>query len=122
MWGVNIVLLLLANMIFPMNFVLGTWRAGILTSAFAAALLWTIIVYLTQPALDAVGVKVGKGMMMMLVYLVSNFVALWLTARMAPLTGFGTGSFIWVLGLAVVANFVQWIAWMVMFKAKIATM
>ncbi len=122
MWGVNVVLLLLANMLFPSNFVLGTWRAGMLTSAFAAGLLWAIIVFLTQPALNALGIKIGKGPMMMLVYLVSNFVALWLTARLAPLTGFGAGSFIWILGLAVVANVVQWVAWMVMTKAKIAEM
>lgn len=119
MWLINAVLLLLANMFLPANFVLGTHRTGVLMAAVSASLLWTIIVYLVDPLLRKLGVKTGSDMKSVVIYLVANFVAIWITARMAPLTGFGVASFIWVALLAVVGNIVQFINWTVMTKAKL---
>ena len=119
MWLVNGVLLLLANWFFPMDFVLGTWRRGVFGSAVVAAALWTIITLLVEPFMKVINFKPKNAGMSMLVYLVVNFVALWVTARMAPLTGFGVSGWLWILILAVVANVVQYMNWMVLDKAKL---
>ncbi len=116
---VNSVLLLLANWFLPNDFVLGTWRRGIFGSAVVAGVLWTIITLLVEPFMKVVNYKPKNPMMSMMVYLVVNFVALWITARMAPLTGFGVSGWLWIVVLAFVANIVQYGVWTVLDKAKL---
>lgn len=119
MWLVNGVLLLIANWLMPNDFVLGTWRRDVLGSAVVAGALWTIITLLVEPFMEVLKFKPKNPMHSMMIYLVVNFVALWVTARMAPLTGFGVSGWLWILVLAFVANMVQYAAWTALAKAKI---
>lgn len=88
----------------------------------ATAFVWTTLIWFTQALLAKLGVKLGKGMGMMIIYLISNFVSLWLISRLGPAIGFGSIGFMWTFGLAFVASFVQFLGWVVMAKFKLAEM
>lgn len=118
MWLVNGTLILLANWFMPETYVLGTYRMGVFVSALVASLVWTIITLLVEPVLKVANYKPKNPVVSMLIYLVANFVGLWLVARMAPLTGFGVMSWVWVLALAFVGNLVQFVTWSALDKTK----
>ena len=122
MWLVNAVLLWLANMLFPANYVLGSMTMSVWSGTIVTALLWTVLIWLTQPLANKLKIKLKGAMQMMLAYLVSNFVVLWLLSRFGPAIGFGVSGWMWVLALAIVANIVQYLNWMVLAKYKLAKM
>src|SRR5258708_5126636 len=122
MYLVNVVLIWLANMLFPTNFVLGSANNSTWGAILIVALVWDVLLWFTQPLLNKFKVKVGKGMQMAGVYLAANFIVLWVLGRLGPVFGFGVSSFVWVLGLALVANFVQYGVWMLLSKLKLAEM
>ena len=122
MWVVNAVLIWLANMLYPANFVLGSLTMSAWSGIIAAALLWTALIWFTEPLAAKFKVKLKKGMPMMIAYLVSNFVSLWLLSRLGPAIGFGVSSWVYVLSLAFVANIAQFISWVVLAKYKLAEM
>ena len=110
-WAVNSFLLYFATMNFRLYFVLGNWRFSPVGATIASGAIWTVLVFFAEPALSLFKFKV-KGVGQMLVfYFVANFVALWITARLAPYLGFGTTKFVWLMGLALVADFVQFGIW-----------
>lgn len=110
-WGVDVVLLFLATSLFPNNFVLGTYRMSKFSSALFAGFVWTLIVWFSEPLTKKLKLKLEGQFKQMLLYLFSNFVALWVVAHLAFFTGFGVTSFIWVFVLAFFANFFQYIVW-----------
>ncbi|HKB88643.1 MAG TPA: hypothetical protein VKC53_03250 [Patescibacteria group bacterium] len=122
MWLVNMVLLVLANMYWPRNFVLGSMTVSKWTAVVGVALLWNAALWATQPVADKLKVKLNSPMKMMLAYLAANFVALWVLARLGPGVGFGVSSSVLVFGLAFVANFVQYLVWALLAKLKLAEM
>ena len=112
-WALNTILLFLANSLSAANFVLGNARFSPIWAALVAGLVWTVLVWIAQPLVKKVGVD-PKGAIGMLVFgWVSNFAAIWLTARMAPLTGLGISSFVWAILLALVADLAQFLLWKV---------
>lgn len=80
------------------------------TASVVSGLIWTGLVFLISPAVKKV-IKLDGTTKMMFVYWLSNFVALWITARLAPYFGFGTSKFTWIAGLALVADLVQYVVW-----------
>lgn len=104
-WVINFVLLLAANLVFPNNFVLGTYRYSVLGAAAISALVWAIILVVSKYILKIIKLNLENEIAKTVVYFLISFVALWLIARFAPYTGFGVTSFVWLLGLAVVAEF-----------------
>jgi uncharacterized membrane protein YvlD (DUF360 family) len=111
-WFVNSIILYLAVLIMPAYFVLGSSTMTVWGGVFVAGFTWTLIVWLLKPFIFLF--KKLKGTVAMFVfYLVLNFVALWLTARLGPIVGFGTTRFIWLIPVAIVANIVQYLIWKV---------
>ena|SRR3990167_4676536 len=108
-WLTNSLLLYLANLIFPGSFVLGTYRLSYFWSGVVAALVWTVLASLSEPIRKRFNLALKGPVKMFLYYYLANFVALWLTARMAPLSGLGVASFVWVGGLALVSNVSQYL-------------
>lgn len=105
-WVHNGILLYLANQIFPDKFVLGTYKlslfaAVVLSSLFVTALL-EVLSYLAKKRF-----KLGK-LNLFLYFLVGNFAAFWIAARMSSYLGFGVVKFTWVLGLGLLANCIQY--------------
>ena len=87
-----------------------------------AALAWTVLIWFTQPVLKKLKLNLDKGMAMMIAYLLANFVSLWLVTRLGPAIGFGVSGIMWVFALAFVANFIQYLVWVLLTKLKLAEM
>lgn len=110
-WILNSFLLYLATLAFPESFELGTYRMSAFWSAIVAGLCWTLLVWLEKQLIKKFGLKLSKKPERILFYIVANFVTLWVVARLAPYTGFGVVSFVWVFGLAVTGACVQFGVW-----------
>ncbi len=110
-WLFDSILLWLAGMFYPAYFVFGTYRMNAAVSIITAGFVWTLLVWLAGPVADIMSGKKKSRAVMFGFYFVANFVALWLTARLAPITGFGTTRFVWLVYLALVADVVQYIVW-----------
>lgn len=110
-WVTNSILLYVAFSLYPLNFVLGNFRFGAIPSALWSGFAWTFITWLFKPVISKFNIKLNGLLMKSAFYLAANFVAIWITARMAPVTGFGVSSFTYVLGLAVVAEIAQLAVW-----------
>lgn len=110
-WILDTVLLFLANMLYPSNYVLGNAFLIPLYAAVVAGLVWTLIVWQAMPFAKKVGIKEKDMVKMAIFYLAINFIALWVIARLSFFFGFGVISFIWVFALAFVANILQWLTW-----------
>jgi len=83
----------------------------LIQSAFFVGFIWNVVLWNIEPTFKDMEIKL-KGMMpMMLSYLAINFATIWILARLAVITGFGVSSFVYVFGLAFVANFVQYQVW-----------
>ncbi len=107
-WVLDSLLLYLATVVYPAAYTLGTYRLSTLWAAIVAGFIWTALVWFSEPIVAMVKIKVSDKMKMFF-YLFANFVALWLVARIAPYSGFGVASFVWVFLLALVANFAQYL-------------
>lgn len=117
-WLVDSLLLLVANALFPASFVLGTYRFNSWVAIAVAGFLWTAIVWFSEPLVSKMGFKVKGATTSLLFYFLANLVALWIVARMAPLSGLGVSSSLWVAVLALVADVAQWFVWSSIKKAK----
>lgn len=110
MWLVNALVIALANVVFPNNIVLGTmslsyYMALLLSSGVLAGVATLALPLFTE-------IEMRKQMVLtpqhwMLGYLIINVVSLWVLARLAEAIGLGISSWVYVLGLAAVLDFVQ---------------
>ncbi len=118
-WGINSLLLYLASLVFPGNFVLGTAKHSILVAAILSGFLWTLLLWLSKYI--QIRIKVKGELKKSLFFFGVNFVSLWLVARFAPYTGFGVTSFVYPLGLAAVAEVIHaGIHWLVDIKLRLS--
>jgi len=106
-WVHSGILIYLANQIFPSKFVLGNFRltfiVAILVSSFALTLFLELVsVALAKQKKTKLDNKRRFG-----IFWIANFIALWLIARFALLTGFGVVSFTWLIGLSFLVNILQ---------------
>lgn len=111
LWIVNIALLYLANKLFPLYYTLGNNLFTPMQAAVFSGLIWNWVLWNAGSELKKFELDTKSAMGMMLEYLAINFVTVWLIARFAYMTGFGVASFLYVFGLAFVANFVQYKVW-----------
>jgi len=107
-WLLDSLLLYLATVVYPAAYTLGTFRLSVFWAAVVAGFIWTVLVWFSKPIVAIVKLKVPDKMKTFF-YLLANFVALWLVARIAPYSGFGVASFVWAFLLALVAIFVQYL-------------
>lgn len=100
----------------PSKYVLTTLLGSPWFSLFFSALVWTIIIFLTQTTADILEIKINKGFEQIIAYQIANLVAIWGVVR----TGLGVGisSLLWVLVLAIVANTTQFLILKTIIKAK----
>jgi uncharacterized membrane protein YvlD (DUF360 family) len=111
-WLVDSIILYLAVLVMPKYFVLGSMNVSVYAGAFVAGFTWTLLVWLLKPLIFLF--KKLKGTVLMFsFYLVLNFVALWITARLGPIVGFGTTRFVWLIIVAVAADIIQYLVWKV---------
>ncbi len=116
-WVVNSLLIYLANLWLPSNFVLGNARWSPLVAVVLAGLAITIIVVVTTSVkivLNRVAPALDSMPLTLVYYFFANFAAIWIVARMAEIFGLGISKFTYVAGLALVADVAQWVVWTVL--------
>ena len=118
LWLVNVVLLYLAEMLLPTQFTLGNNLFTPMLAALFTGFVWNVVLWNAEGMFKDLEMQSKNMMVMMGEYLGLNFVTLWLLARFAVLTGFGVSSYVYVFGLAFVANFVQYQTWVLTSKKK----
>ena len=118
LWLVNTVLLYLAPKLMPGNYTLGSSSLSPIQSAVIMGFIWNWVLWHTGDYLKEFEIKLKGALPMMLIYLGVNFALLWLIARFAVITSFGVSSYMYVLLLAAVANFIQYLTWQAMDKRK----
>ena len=106
-WIHNGILIYLANQLFPSKFVLGNFRITTVVAVLISSFFLTLF-------LELVSIVIAKQKKIKLdnkkrfgVFWISNFVGLWLIARLSPLTGFGVIKFTWLIGLSLLTNILQ---------------
>ena len=109
-WLIDAIVLYLSVLVMPLYFVLGSRTVSVYAAAFVAGFTWTLIVWLLKP-LIFLFTKLKGTVAMFIFYLILNFVALWITARLGPIVGFGTTRFVWLIPVAIAANIVQYMFW-----------
>jgi hypothetical protein len=121
MFVVNVLVVLLAHMVFPAFVVLGT---GTLSVVWALALSMGILSLIDTFTIPFVRVfenyrkRMFSPVEWMIAYLVINFIGIWLISRGAEQLGLGVSSWVVVLILAVVLDMVQGMAMMKLEKMK----
>lgn len=110
-WLLNAVTLYFVFILFPGSIVLGNFRYEALLSAVVAGLIWTGIVWVIRPILSHMGLSMKKESEKTIFYTVANFIAIWITARLAPVSGLGISSFGWAIFLALVGEAIQLAVW-----------
>jgi hypothetical protein len=118
-WVIDSLLLFLSTLAFPESFVLGTAKHTLLVAAILSGFLWTLLLWLSKPV--SIKIKIKGELNKSLFFFGVNFIGLWLVARFAPYTGFGVVSFVYLLGLAAVAEVIHaGIHWLVDIKLRLS--
>jgi hypothetical protein len=109
-WLINLLVLYFSVLIYSNYLVFGSIYIPAGVAVFTASFTWTLIVWLAKPLVNFF-IKIKGQLVMVIFYLTANFVALWLTARLAPVTGFGTVKFVWLIPSVVAADIIQYLVW-----------
>jgi len=109
-WLVNALVIALANVVFPNNIVLGTMSLSYYMALILSSGVLAWVATLALPLFTEIEIR--KQMVLtpqhwMLGYLIINVVYLWILARLAEAIGLGISSWVYVLGMAAVLDFVQ---------------
>lgn len=110
MFVVNMVVIYIANLLFPNNVVLGNMNLDVFWALVISSAAIALLTVLVMPLLRMYERSKKRDMTpgeMMGVYLIINFVILWLISRAAEVFGLGLSSWLVVLLLAVVLDLVQ---------------
>ncbi len=109
-WAANSLVLYLAHLYNPINIVLGTASLSAQTAAVVSGFLLTVLCRIAKRVILRFKIPGLKGRYSMFAYyFVINSVAIWLIARMAPITGLGIRAFYWAFVLGFATSLVQWV-------------
>ncbi|OGM63493.1 hypothetical protein A3A52_05115 [Candidatus Woesebacteria bacterium RIFCSPLOWO2_01_FULL_39_14] len=117
-WLINSAILYLANLFLPNAVSIGNSIFAPYQAIVFSGFIWNLVLWHTEAFLKDLEYPYKENVPMMLAYLVMNFATVWLIARFAFITGVGIASYLYVAGIAVIANFVQYKAWQYMDKRK----
>jgi hypothetical protein len=119
--AVNALVLHFANAMFPMQVVLGTYSLSYFWSLVLSSGVIALITTFVMPFITDVANQMKKVLSpveMMIIFFVVNFGAIWLVTRESQVFGLGVSSWLVVLVLAVVMDFLQGLAVMLLDKMK----
>lgn len=118
----NGLVFLLANMLFPMQIVLGTSAFSLWWALFHSSLIITLVGTLHIAQFEWAQKNLLKrtmsNMEWMLGYFVINFIGLWLITRVPEQFGLGVAHWWILLLLAIALDFVQGMGMMLVYKKK----
>lgn len=109
-WVVNSLVIWAASSLYSSNFVLGTASISLTGAVIISGFLVTLLCKLAKILfIKLINLKKTSRVAMFVFYWLINAAAVWITARLAPYTGFGISSFYWAIILGFVLNFFQWV-------------
>lgn len=108
-WIVNSLFIYLATLVYPAKFVLGNFRFSPLMATIWAGLWITVIVWLAVWIVGKLKIKLSGSLTMFLFYWLADALAVWITAHLAQITGFGIASFLYAIALGLVLDIVQYL-------------
>lgn len=117
-WLINSAILYLANLFMPLAVTIGNSIFVKYQAIVFSGFVWSLILWFIEPVFKDLEVPTKDTMAMMLSYLAVNFATVWFIARFSFITGIGIASFWYVALIAVIANFVQYLAWQYMGAKK----
>lgn len=106
-WIFNSLFLYIAAVVYPLSFVLGNFRFSMFAATVWAGLWITVLTWLAGWLVVKTKMKLAGFWQMFIFYWFANAAAVWITARLATVTGFGIASFVWAIGLGLVLVLVQ---------------
>ncbi|HJY98997.1 MAG TPA: hypothetical protein VJ227_04760 [Patescibacteria group bacterium] len=109
-WVLDSILLYVGSLLYPFYFVLGNKNLSVIWAAVVAGLVWTFLVWASDPIIGD-KFKTKSKLIKFGFYFLANFFGLWITARFASTFGFGATSFVWLVFLALLANIFQYGLW-----------
>lgn len=107
---INALIIYLANMFFPSQVVLGTYSLSFFWAILLPAFTLSLVTVLALPFITQIEMmreKEFSPIEYIVVYMGINFTTLWLLTRSSQVFGLGVSSWIVVLLLAAVLNFLQ---------------
>jgi len=117
-WIINSLTLYLSNIFFPNALAIGNSILVPYQSIVLSGFIWSAVLWYTEVVLKDMEIPTKSNSSMMLAYFAVNFSTVWLMARFSFITGLGVANFLYVAGIALVANLVQYFAWQYMDKKK----
>ena len=120
-WILNSTLILLASVILPKNFELGSSTIPVSLAHFWSGAWLTFVVWMSKPILTRLGVKLQGSFQLFVYYWFTNSVVIWILARFAEYSGFGISKFYWAVILGFIVNLAQWNLWQVLKRFKIVS-
>jgi len=115
-WAIGIVLIFFANLALPSNYVLGTYKINSFWAMIFSGFLWVLFLSTLYKILEISHFEVKPSFLKIFVKIIFNFIVLWVIARIAPCSGFGISSYIFVGYLALVGSASQLIISNLFFK------
>ncbi len=106
-WIVDSLFIYIASIVFPLAFVLGNFRFSIFAAIVWAGLWIAVLGWLANWLVEKSKMKLNGFWQMFIFYWFANSAAIWITAHLATVTGFGIASFVWAIGLGLVLVLVQ---------------
>lgn len=111
LWVINALVLFLASLVLPANYVLGNQNLSPVSATIVSGLLVTALAWTAKPLADAANFKIAGETNKFLFYWGANSVAVWIAARLAFISGFGISRFYWAIALGLALNMLQWATW-----------
>lgn len=118
---VNAIVISVANMVFPMQVVLGTMSLSRPWALILSSGMIALVTTFAWPFVVDMEVRRQKDwtpLQMIVIYFVVNFLSIWLIARVSEVFGLGISSWMAALLLAVPLDFIQGAAMMGLEKMK----
>lgn len=107
-WVANSVALLVLAVILPGNVVLGNDKITTPMAAVLAGLVLTVVQSLVPSAVAKSGLAIKNQNLWPAIYLVVNFVVIWVIKRLAEVTGVGISNLLFVLVAAAIVTVAGW--------------
>lgn len=108
-WALNTGVIMLANSLWPSNYVLGNAVIPPIYAAFFAGFLLMVFDKAMKPIIKKLIMKERSRYIMFGIYWFVNFVGVWLIARISIISGFGISAFYFAIALGFVACIGQWL-------------
>ena len=110
-WLVSFAVFYLTHWLFQEDFVLGNWRLTALEAGIYASFWLVVFVWVIWDFLLSRKVELKDNLATWLYFWAVNAVGIWLLGKLSQILGLGIKSYLWAIGVGLVVNLAQRLAW-----------